>query len=82
MTAPRMRDSISSMSDATGERVDRRALRIDSLHEPSDDKAYWLSRSPEERLQAVETMRQIIHGYDPRTIRLARVLEIVSCPPR
>jgi hypothetical protein len=77
-----MGDSISSMSDATGRKVDRRVLRIDSLHEPSDDKAYWLSRSPEERLQAVETMRQIIYGYDPAAVRLQRILEIIACPPR
>jgi len=42
----------------------------------SDDKSYWLSKTPYERLQAVELMRQIIYGYDPSATRLQRVLEI------
>ena len=42
----------------------------------SDDKSYWLSKTPYERLQALELMRQIIYGYDPSAARLQRVLEI------
>ena len=58
-------------------RVDRTAFTVTSLHE-SDEKEYWLSKTPEERLQALELMRQIVYGYDPATARLQRVLEIVE----
>jgi len=59
-------------------RLDRTVLKISSLHEPPDDREYWHRRTPEERLEAVELMRQIIYGYDPATTRLQRVLEIVE----
>lgn len=38
---------------------------------------YWHSRTPQERLWALELMRQEAYGYDPRTVKLERVLEIV-----
>jgi hypothetical protein len=59
-------------------RVDRTAFTIASLSDPSDEKEYWLSKTPEERLEAVELMRQIIYGYDPSATRLQRVLEITQ----
>jgi len=57
-------------------KVQRNALKVASLFDQSDDKSYWLSKTPYERLQAVELMRQIIYGYDPSATRLQRVLEI------
>ena len=39
---------------------------------------YWHSRTPQERLWAVEVMRQKAYGYDPDTARIQRVLEIVQ----
>jgi hypothetical protein len=39
---------------------------------------YWHSRTPQERLWALELMRQEAYGYDPATARLQRVLEIVQ----
>jgi hypothetical protein len=58
-------------------KVDRTVLTVTSLHE-SDEKEYWLSKTPEERLQALELMRQIVYGYDPTTARLQRVFEIAE----
>jgi hypothetical protein len=58
-------------------KVDRTAFVVTSLRE-SDEKEYWLSKTPLERLQALELMRQIIYGYDPATARLQRVLEITQ----
>ncbi|MDE0299684.1 MAG: hypothetical protein OXN17_13710 [Candidatus Poribacteria bacterium] len=51
-----------------------------TLEEP-DDKEYWHAKTPQERLQAVELMRQINYGYDPVTARLRRVLEVVQFTP-
>ena len=61
-------------------RMDKTAFSVGSLHEDSDEKAYWLSRSPEERLEAIEILRQVAYGYDPATSRLSRVLEVVERP--
>jgi hypothetical protein len=58
-------------------KVDRSAFVVTSLRE-SDESEYWLLKTPEERLQALELMRQIIYGYDPATSRLQRVLEIAE----
>ena len=59
-------------------KVRRDAFTVASAFEKSDEKSYWLSRTPYERLEAVELMRQIIYGYDPSAIRLQRVLEVTQ----
>jgi len=59
-------------------KVQRTAFSAGSAFGKSDEKSYWLSKTPAERLQAVELMRQIIYGYDPSTTRLQRVLEIAQ----
>ncbi len=59
-------------------RMDRSAFSVRSLSDEPDEKAYWRSRTPLERLEALELMRQIIYGYDPATTRLQRVLEVVE----
>jgi len=60
-------------------KIDKTAFAVASLFDQSDEKSYWLSRTPYERLEAVELMRQIIYGYDPSVTRLQRVLEITQC---
>ena len=42
------------------------------------DRAYWLSKTIDERITALELLRQIHYGYDPATERLQRVLEVVE----
>ena len=60
-------------------KLDKTAFSVSTLDKNDDDeKAYWLSKTPFERLDAVETMRQIIYGYDPTTTRLQRVFEITQ----
>lgn len=59
-------------------KVNKEAFVVKSLFEESDEKFYWLSKTPYERLIAVELMRQIIYGYDPSTTRLQRVFEITQ----
>jgi len=58
--------------------LQRDALTVGSILDKSDQKSYWLSKTPYERLEAVELMRQIIYGYDPSATRLQRVLEIAQ----
>ena len=59
-------------------KIDRTAISVGSVLEPSDEKAYWLSKTPYECLRAAELMRQIVYGYDPSTTRLQRVLEVAQ----
>ena len=59
-------------------KIDKSVLSIVSLAEESDGREYWHSKTPYERLEAVELMRQIHYGYDPTTIRLQRVLEVAQ----
>jgi hypothetical protein len=59
-------------------KLDKTAFSVASLTDESDEKQYWLTKSPYERLRALELMRQIIYGYDSSTERLQRVLEVVE----
>lgn len=59
-------------------RLDKTVVVVQSLDEPPDDIVYWASKTPAERLEALELMRQIAYGYDPATTRLERVLEIAD----
>jgi hypothetical protein len=56
----------------------RDVFKVASIFDESDEKEYWLSRSPYERLEAVELMRQIIYGYGPFAERLQRVFEVTQ----
>lgn len=59
--------------------MDRHAFSVVSLKDQQEDeKTYWRNKTPHERLQAVETTRQMIYGYDPASTRLQRVLEVVE----
>jgi hypothetical protein len=59
-------------------RVDRTAISVGKLSEqPENDDAYWFSRTPQERLAALELMRRI--NYGPAAAgRLLRVLEVAQ----
>lgn len=59
-------------------KMDKTAFSVVSLSDESDEKAYWLSKTPHERLLAVEFLRQIAYGYDPVSTRLQRVFEIAE----
>jgi hypothetical protein len=51
-------------------RLDKTAFTVASLTDKSDEKQYWVRKSPYERLRVLELMRQIIYGYHPSTERL------------
>ena len=64
-------------------RVDKETFSVLSSFEEAaeTDKAYWHSKTPQERMAALELMRQINYGYYPATERVQRVLEIVEFTP-
>ena len=60
-------------------RLDRTALSVCRLDEQDRlDAEYWRSKTPTERLIALEQTRRLLYGYDPATARLQRVLEIAQ----
>jgi hypothetical protein len=44
----------------------------------AEDRAYWHAKSPQQRLAALEQMRQINYDYDPVSDRIQRVFEVVE----
>ena len=56
------------------EKVVRKAC-IKDFSEIRENLAYWLSRSPDARLSAVEQLRMQYHGSSARLQRVARVIE-------
>jgi hypothetical protein len=60
-------------------RLDRTAFSVvDSFEEAEKlDEQYWLSRTPDERLQHMELLRRINYG-DDAAARLQRVLEVAE----
>ena len=61
-------------------KVDRSALVITTLHDESDEKAYWLKKPPQQRFEAIELNRRTVYGYGDQEAsqRLQRVLEVVE----
>jgi hypothetical protein len=53
--------------------------RLQERTTTQDDLAYWLSKTPEERIAAVEYLRRQYYG---NATRLQRVAHIVQRPPR
>ena len=58
--------------------MDKSAFTVAALTDESDERDYWAAKTPEERLAALEFMRQLMYGYDPTTVRLQRVLEVAK----
>lgn len=59
-------------------KMDKSKLIVTDLKDSSEERKYWHTRSPQERLANLELNRQIIYGYDPFTTRLHRVFEITQ----
>jgi hypothetical protein len=63
-------------------RVNRMAFSVtDFVQANSDDSAYWKSRTPAERMEALAIIRRVLYGEAAVTGRLQRVLEIVERQP-
>lgn len=43
-----------------------------------DSGRFWQAATPDERLAAVEFLRQVVYDYDPVSDRIPRVLEIAE----
>ena len=56
-------------------KVDRTVLTVTGLRENDEDR-YWWSRTPLERLEAIEVNRQVVYGYLSTPPRFQRLLEV------
>ena len=69
-------------ADEAKYRIDRSAFSVASLGDVSDERAYWLSKTPLERIEAVEYLRRIAYGHEAATSRLQRFFEVAELEGR
>ena len=53
--------------------------RMDNFSEIQHNLQYWLSRPPEERLAAVDYLRNQLYGDTERLQRIARIVQRPQC---
>jgi hypothetical protein len=58
-------------------KLDKRFFSVASLSDQLDDKDYWFSMDPIERMRHIEVLRRINYGHSA-TSRLQRVLEYIE----
>lgn len=58
--------------------MDKNSFSVGSLFDPPDEKTYWLGKTPQERLWAVELTRRVVYGYGDTSPGLQRILEITQ----
>lgn len=66
------------MQDILEMSLDKTKISVSSSFDTPEEKEYWLSRTPQERLLHVERLRRIAYGYDENSVGLLRVLEIAK----
>lgn len=59
-------------------RMDKTAFSVVELTDATDEVVYWQQQLPEDRLRALELLRQVMYGYDPATTRLQRVFAVIE----
>jgi len=69
------------MNTQNSNRINKSIVTAGPLLEPSDDKDFWLSKTPSERLQFVEILRQLNYGQYQPTARLQRILTVTERIP-
>ena len=58
--------------------VDKTAFSVTTLSETDDELGYWLTKTPQERLAAVEATRQTLYGSSSTSPGLQRFFEIAQ----
>ena len=67
------------MMDTSQDEMDRSAFSVTSFAEADrEDKAFWTEKTPQERLAALEQMRQINYAYDPVADHIQRTFEVAE----
>jgi len=55
--------------------LEKKIVNVTSLDDIEEEKKYWISKSPLERIEAIEINRRMIYGQDRVTSRLQRFFE-------
>ena len=55
--------------------LNKKIVTVTSLDDLEEEKKYWISKSPLERIEAIEINRRMIYGQDRVTSRLQRFFE-------
>ncbi len=63
------------------DRLDRHSFSVGTLDD-DDARRYWRARTPDERLAALEFLRQVMYGYDPVSDRIHKALEVADLERR
>lgn len=60
-------------------KMDKSIFSIESTHAECEekDKTYWQSKTPDERFEALELLRELNYGKHETSKRLSRFFEIV-----
>ena len=56
-------------------RLNKKIVKVTSLDDIEDEKRYWATKTPLERIEAIEINRRMIYGEDRVTSRLQRFFE-------
>ena len=62
-------------------KMDRSILEVvdmKTVDDSTQDLRFWLSKTPLERLEGIEILRQSFYSYDPISERLPRFFEITG----
>jgi len=51
-------------------RLDKTAFVVSSIDDFEEEKRFWLSKSAQERIQAIELNRRMVYGRDRVTSRI------------
>ena len=66
---------ITGMAPAKPSTIESPVVRLLSRREAErEDRVYWHTKTPQERLAAAEQLRQLAFGYDPATARIQAVV--------
>ena len=58
--------------------IDKRIVEFGSLKDEPADVAYWLSRTPEDRLTGVEFLNRQFYSYEGAEQELRRFFEVAE----
>ena len=67
--------------ETTIRQIDLSVLKVGTLQEdPLEETRFWLTKTPQERLAAVELLRMRLADYDNTTSRLQRFFTVTIRP--
>ena len=55
--------------------LNKQVMKVTSFNDIAEEKDYWMSKSPRERIEAIEINRRMIYGQNRVASRLQRFFE-------